>query len=365
MTVLLIHSRTAWNDYFSTTNPTYLSSQTYTSRQTPSDSNVYVSNCLFNSITSSSQGGAICCTYVTAFLVESTSFFSCKTNSGFSGAIYFANSEGQSVLHGVCGYDCITGSSNHQFAHIEVSNSVLSKNYVNYSSITRCVNHNSGTDRVFYIIRGKICCPSVNSSMNKCGRVSGIACLPTSDSNSVTCLMTYSTIADNIDIIWICLYLYSSGANYEIKSCNIIRNTQGDTSTWGTFYTSGNVVIENSCILENKAPYIFSQTSSSCTITLSNCTADKTTYNRNLIIQSTVTKSFVHALNHMSTRNCHFGYDYVGSLTPITPPSSSNMQKLYCTCRILFHQCYGSFVSLSSLLIIILIHPSVSFDPLF
>jgi hypothetical protein len=124
-------------------------------------------------------------------------------------------------------------------------------------------------------------------------------------------------------------------------------------------------MIENSCILDNRAPYIFYQ-ESSYTITVSNCTLDKTTNNQNLVIQNTVTKSFILALNHMSTRNCNSGYDSAGILTPITPiPSSSNKQKVYCTYRILFYQPQGSFVSLSSLLFIIFIHPGAYDDHLY
>jgi hypothetical protein len=89
-------------------------------------------------------------------------------------------------------------------------------------------------------------------------------------------------------------------------------------------------MIENSCILENIAPYIFYQ-GLSYGITISNCTLDKTIYNQNLVIQNTVTKSFILALNHMSTRNCNAKYDSAGILTPITlHSSSSNKQKVYC-----------------------------------
>jgi hypothetical protein len=365
MPVFLLHCRTAWNDYFSATNPTNLKSQTITSRQTLTDSGVYVSNCLFNSIVESNQGGALCCSSsVTYFLVESTTFFSCKTSSN-GGAIYFSNTNnGQSALHGVCGYDCSTTNNNHyQFAYIRVNNAASSKNYVNYSSITRVMNVNAYADHTLGLINGKICCQSVNSSMNNCYCVSGICCRPLSVSNYVTCSLTYSSFADNKDANWINIYLYTTGANFEIKSCNILRNTQAHTSTHGTFYTSGNVMIENSCILENKAPYIFTQTESSYTITVANCTLDKTTNNRNLIIQNTVTKSFVLALNHMSTRNCNAEYDSIGTLTRITPPlSSSNKQKLYYTCQRLFYQPQGSFVSLSSLLVILFINFGVSGD---
>jgi hypothetical protein len=336
MTVFSLYFRTSWSDYFPATYPTNLDSQNYNSRQTPSGSSIHVSNCLFYSITSSDQGGALYCSgSVTYFLVESSSFFSCKTSSGYGGGIYFSNN-GQSVLYKVCSYDCT--NKEYLFAYICVNSASSSINYVNYSSVTRCVNENSGSFYSLGLGNGKICCPSINISMNRMERVSAIHCFPYSVSNSVTCSLTYSTFANNNDFWWICIYFSNSGTKYEINSCNIIRNTQGNTSSYGTFYTTGNLMIEDSCILENKAPYIFYVAST--TITLSNCTVDVTSSYVGFKTQNTITKSFVLALNHMSTQNCHSEYDSVGTLTPIIqPPSPSKIQKLYYTCQRLFHLC--------------------------
>jgi len=114
-------------------------------------------------------------------------------------------------------------------------------------------------------------------------------------------------------------------------------------------------MIKDSCILENTANYIFY--SYSGTTTLTNCTVDKTTKYGNLVIQNTVTKSFILALNHMSTRNCIAEYDAVGALTPITQPpypspSPSKKQKLYYSCEKLLNLYqHGNFVSLTSIFI--------------
>jgi hypothetical protein len=316
---LLIYSRTAWEDYYPSTNKTTLSSQTYTSRQNPSGAGVYVLDCLFRDITYPYGGGGAlrCYGSVPYFLVESTTFLSCKTGGGYlGGAIFFSNSDnGQSVLHKVCGYDCCAGGS-FQFAFISVSKSASCKNYVNYSSTVRCVK--SDADSTLRLGSGKICCSSVNSSLNKCYQYSGIDCL-----NSVICSLAYSSFADNDADKSVCL-LIDTGAKCEIKSCNILRNTQSSLSSKGTICTYGNLNIEHSCILENTADYIFYQYSSyyySTTVTLSYCTVDKTTNNGNLTIQSTVTKSFILELNHMSTQSCHSEYDSFGNITAITPPT--------------------------------------------
>jgi hypothetical protein len=183
-------SRTAWEDHFPLTSTTTFISETITSRQTPSNTGVYFSNCLFRSITTSSTGGVLYCSNsVTYFLIESTSFFSCKTSSSH-GAIYFYHSSGQSVLHEVCGYDCCTRNGySHQFAGIQVNNAASSKNYINYSSIVRCVPTTTAY-YTFTLQHGKICCSSINSSLNKCYRYSGITCWPFNDQNYVICSLS-------------------------------------------------------------------------------------------------------------------------------------------------------------------------------
>jgi hypothetical protein len=326
-----LYVRTAWNDYFPGTSPTNLSSQTYTSKQTPLNAYVYVSNSFFGPITSTGHGGALyCSSSVTYLLVESTSFFSCKTSGGHGGAIFFSNqNNGHCVLNKVCGNDCCTTDTTYSvdFVCTYVNNGASNKNYINYSSISRCVNTN--TWHTLYLDNGKICCPSVNSSMNKYyGR--SICCHPFCDSNSVTCSLSYSSFTDNIATTHTCINFWRSGAKYEIKSCNILRNTQCSLSLEGTIRSDGYLTIDYSCVLENKATNIFYQYSS-YTITLSNCTVDSTSNNGYLTIKNTVTKSFILALNHMSTQNCHSEYDSVGTLTPIiqTPSSSKKQMHFY------------------------------------
>jgi hypothetical protein len=367
MSMLLVNSKNAWNDYFEGTVSPNLSSQTFSSTQTLSGTNVYVSNCLFSSITSSGHGGALSCTSASYFLVESSSFFTCKTSVNYGGAIYFDNSgSGQSVLHKLCGYDCCstyTGSSDGQFVRIFLKNAVSIKNYVNYSSISRCVNEYSNSHYTLFLRYGKIYCQSVNSSMNECQWYSGITTWPFTDSNSFTCSLSHSTIADNIANGYSYVGFWMRGSKHEIKSCNIIRNTQSSFDSRGTIDTDGYLTIEDSCILENKANRIFHQVSSYA-ITLSNCTVDSTSNNGYLTIKNTVTKSFIHALNHISTQNCHSEYDSAGTLTPnIQTPSSSKKQRLCYTYKIFFHQCQLSdFFSLTNVFIFLFIHPYASFD---
>jgi hypothetical protein len=343
-------------------------SKEYETKQTPSDTSVYVLNCLFRSITSTDNGGALCCSSsVTHLFVASSSFFSCNS-SNHGGAVYFYNSGCiQYILLDVCGYDCCSTNGGYgQFSYNGLGDSTSNKNYINYSSISHCGTGNSQNYMICHH-RGTHYCPSVNISMNKCSSHSGFYFYPSVDSNYETCSLTYSTFADNIATEYTCIQINRAGAKYEIKSCNILRNTQGSPGTQGTIYTTGNLMIQDSCILENTATYVFRTSSSSYSITLSNCTVDSTSSNGYLTIKNTVTKSFILALNHMSTRYCNAEYDFAGYLTPITPPPSSLKKQIHCyTFGRYFNQPQLSdVVSLASILIFNFIHPYAHGDPFY
>jgi hypothetical protein len=350
--------RSAWNDYFSgTSQPQIINQQT--TRQTPSNQCVHVLNCLFQSVTATSAGGAVSCiSPVTYLLVESTSFFSCKTSAERGGALYFYNqNNGQSVLHTVCGYDCSTSGSYGQHIAIFVGNTASAKNYVNYSSFSRCLNEQR--NEVLAIYFGKVCCPSLNLSLNRCYWCSGIYYRCYIDSSSVTCSLSYSSIIDNSAISNTCICFSDGGAKYEIISCNILRNTQVDLGSGGTFYDCGYLMIQDSCILDNKATNIFYTSSSSYTITLSNCTVDLFSNNGMLTTRNTVTKSFILGLNHMSTRNCHSEYDSAGTLTavPYISTRSSSKRVSLCTCGMCHYQSkISDLFSLTYIFMITFIH---------
>jgi predicted outer membrane repeat protein len=249
----------SWNDYFIGNLSPTLGSGNYTSTRTLSGTNVYVLNCLFTGCISSSGGGAIYCTS-TFLLVESSSFFSCRTSSGNGGAVYFINiGSGQCAIHEVCCYDCYAGDLHGQFARVDVKNSASSKNYVNYSSITRCVNEKLYAYDTLCLCYGMIYCQSINISMNECHYTSGINCF--SGSNYVTCSLSYSLFVNNSATNDICILFDSTGLNREMKCCNILRNTQV-TSTHELIHANQNLVIADSCILENNATCIFYSSSS-------------------------------------------------------------------------------------------------------
>jgi hypothetical protein len=360
MSVFLLRVRTAWGDYFPGTSPSQTFATTkYTTVQSTSSTNVFVLHCLFIGCTSTSHGGALACSSsVQRLLVESSSFFSCSTSVNYGGAIYFSNTNsGECILHKVCGNDCIstyTSSSSGQFTYVYVQNTVSNKNYVNYSSISRCVNHNTNSYYTLNHYLGKFCFPSVNVSMNKCYHSSGINCPAIADSNYVTCLISYSSFTDNIASGYYCITQTRTAVRAEMKCCNILRNTQGTPNSGATIRFDGHTMIQDSCILMNNATYTF-YAWSSYIITVSNCTVDSTTHVNNLVLTNTITKSFIHALNHISTQNCASEYDSVGTLTAIVSPK----KKIFCyTYNCNFQARISDLFSLTYLFIISFIHPN-------
>jgi hypothetical protein len=340
MSLFLLRVRTEWNDYFPGSVPSQTFKTTkYTTVQSTTSTYVYVSSCLFSGCTSTSDGGALSCSSsVRYLLVESSSFFSCSTSNSNGGAIYFYNiNNGECVLHKVCGNDCLS-SSYGRFAYIYVPNSALNKVYVNYSSISRCVS--SGASATLYICFGKFYCPSVNISMNKCNYCSGTRCIVTADSNYITCFISYSSFTDNNSQGSTCISQDRTAVRAEMIYCNMLRNTQGSPSSDAAFRFDGNTQIKDSCILMNNATYTF-YAWSSYVITVSNCTLDSTNYRNNVVFTNSVSKSFIHALNHISTKNCDTEYDSIGFLTVIAPSKTIAFR---CSCN-----CQAGIIDLFSL----------------
>jgi hypothetical protein len=358
--MFLLRGRAFWEDYFPGTSPSYtFERRGFTTVQSTSSTYVFVSNCLFNGCTSTSNGGALSCTSsVQCLLVESTSFFSCSTSGQYGGAIYFYNTNsGECVLHKVCGNDCIstyTSASYGQFANINVRNTISNKNYFSYSSVSRCVGQSTNHRYTLHLYNGKIYCPSVNSSMNKCYYHTGILCASCSDSSYVTFTLIYSTITDNVATICTCVCQYRTAAKGEIKCCNILRNKQGSPTSEGTIRFDGHSTVKDSCILMNNATYTF-YAWSSYIITVSNCTLDSYSTSGSVNIQSTATKSFIYALSHISTKNCVSEYDSAGILTADAP----SMKKVHCyTCNCQVG--ISDLISLTYLFIVTFIHSDPS-----
>jgi predicted outer membrane repeat protein len=179
-----------WSDFYSG-QPT----QTYGSRTSQlkitSSGNVYVSNALFNKITTSGGGGAIYCSSVTIlFLSESCSFINI-TASGQGGAIYLYGIE-ESILYKVCGYGCSTSGVNCHFDYIGVTNDATKRNFLSFVSVCHLIH--TGISFNIDSLRGNIKYNSLNSSQNECDYYPGLSCEPQSGDNC--CIIEYCSVTN-------------------------------------------------------------------------------------------------------------------------------------------------------------------------
>jgi uncharacterized protein (UPF0333 family) len=281
----------------------------------------------FHDISSSYNGGAICCdSNVYKLLVEQSSFFSCKTSAYGGGGVYFSCSGNyECVMSKICGFGCSCGSYG-QCAYISLSNSANHKNHFNDSTITHSLKDGkSQCDSV--LLRGDtILVPSNNFTNNECHRCSALSCHSTRNSTSETCIISYCSVVNNTaNGSYQCIRLYDPGSTHRVDTYNIINNKQTTTGS-GTIYASTNILIKDSCILgNNEGSTVFYVGSSSFKITVSNCTVDNNRYSGSVIFTKTAECSFIHALSHIVTRICDSNFDSYGTFTvkPNIPSRSS------------------------------------------
>jgi hypothetical protein len=254
--------KTDFSDFYGPgyTNVKQYSDPKYTVGITPTDQNVYVHDCLFQSCSSSSRGGAISCdSSVYKLLVYQASFISCTTSNSCGGGVYFSSTTyGECIFSRICGFNCSStyssGSSYGQFAYISIKNDATYKNHVNDSSITHSLGVSTYSFDALYIRSGNILFPSVNITNNVCEYYVAFRVFPTMGTGSPiseTFCISYSSIVNNTNIKYYgCLVFDKSGSTERVNTCNVLNNKQ-TSSSCGTFYVFANLHIENSCILGN------------------------------------------------------------------------------------------------------------------
>lgn len=292
----------------------------YTTRITPSESNVYVHQCSFVNISSETAGGAIGCKEsVLKLLVAQTSFALCTTCDYCSGAIDFDNvNNGQCFLREICGYQCTTKQSQYthgQFSALKVKDDPDFFNQVNDTTIAGGRIMDNIVSMPLDLVNGQASCRSVNISNNEVSSYSALSTTPYrkegKSPDAVTGFYSYTTIANNTAKESRCISLGTSGSTQSIYACNIINNEQ-ENSLYGLIQASAQVYINNTCIINNNAwKCLFYEDEKTCGIILTNCTFDddlitetSARYKGGFTIESTIKSSFTNVLTHIITANC-------------------------------------------------------------
>jgi hypothetical protein len=321
--------RTFADVYGSGYSPTNFTGPIYTSRITPSTSDVYVHDSVFSYCSSTSNGGALYCdSNVLRLLIEQSSFISCRSSSSYGGTIYFSNSgSGEYVLSRICGFNCSSSSNGCYGQFLYVTSKYRS--HINESSIAHSIKETSITYSILRLWYGSILCPSLNLSSNVCYS-DVLHYYPTTSDTFIS----YSSIVNNTaDGGSGCINLNNGGYTYIINTCNILNNKQTSSSS-GTIHANNNLLIKDSCILGNNkenANTVF-YASSSAIITISNCTFDNNRYYGNVITSKTVVSSFINALSHISTQRCDSYFDSYGTLT-VKPNAPTECPRCLISCN--------------------------------
>ena len=88
-----------------------------TNKLSPTENNVWITNCYFHEFYSSSSGGAINISGSSSrILFEFSTFFKCKTSGDDAGAIFTESSD--TILNHVCGTFCENSNGNCGFCYI-------------------------------------------------------------------------------------------------------------------------------------------------------------------------------------------------------------------------------------------------------
>jgi hypothetical protein len=279
-----------------------------------SNTNVSIRNSVFRECRSNDHGGALKYSGH-RLLIEETTFINCSTSYHYGGAVYASCQK--SVLNKICAFECFARfpgySSNGHAFFISVTNNPLYNNYINYSSISNSKNTDTSSYHAQFIRYGRILLTNENISMNECYYQTALY-----SESSHSAYITYCTFANNTARYYGCLQF-----NYphEMRECNILFNEQIENSTAFIIYSTANLFILNSCILENnKGKMVFYETDSSLRIALYNCTIDNDIisskrYYNSLTIHLTNERAFINGNKHLIMNLCGASFDAVGTLT--------------------------------------------------
>ena len=290
----------AWADFYS--NPSSPASifqkEKYTkSSKTAAAGSQYVFCCFFLECTAT-KGGGILSTSQTNLLIEETSFSSCQATSGNGGGLFLsATATSNCIIYRVCSYAC-TATSNGPFCHTTLPKALNCNNMMNDSSVV--YSNCPSSYRMICINYGKIIVSSINSSKNTGKCYVGILLYPSSSCNYSDCQIMYSYFSNNEAKDHNCV-VFDSGGKAQMKSCNIINNTQSDKSRLGILFTNSPLNIYDSCALGNNADYSFYGNGGS--INLYNTIFDKS-INSYVTIKSAAPSSFINELLFIKTGEC-------------------------------------------------------------
>ena len=301
---------------------------------TPGKKDVWISNCVFYGCSNSECGGAFSSTSIERVFFEESTFFGCTTKGRMGGAIYFVNEEnGQCVISRTSSEYCQTqcvDSAGGQFAYISTKRDTSYKNEVNESIITKSQMSSEYSMYALELRLSRIICSSINITYNTCNYYPALFSYPSEDADAITCFIVCASIVNNSAqklksqtyYGYGCIYIGNSMSRQLILTSNILYNKHEFLDDESTICSYAYLFINESCILDNEAKYLFYQGNGESQIIITGCILDGdfNTYSRHLgwnrvvggdgvVIISTKEYSLNDASIDIINENCSTFYD--------------------------------------------------------
>jgi len=273
------------------------------SRIVTAPTNFYISNCIYKSLTSSTDGGAISLTLSECRMLIEGSFFD-TIIAPKAGAITFTcTGTGGSVLDKVCSHKVVVSSGQYyQFGYFSVSSS-QKINRAFYLSITQSRISSATLYESVRFNQGNQVCDYMNSSYNHLSYGSGaVFNYPVNSSSS------YCTFSNNQDNGYRCIYFYQGSGTCYMQYSNVVSNNQGSATLSNVFRNYQVTSYVSHCVLyQNIAKCMFDIESGKMYV--SNCYSDNYLYYANQpIFLNKFGPSNTFIINHLNSYLCYAPY---------------------------------------------------------
>ena len=307
----------SWESFYETQNPSLYIYTDKKAQQELSGNTVYVYMSFFTSFSVSVSGGCI--------LVENDkegnvlieeSYFTGITSSTYG--IAFRILPRNVVFNKICGNNCETTKTGDSdiFDYIHVYDSFDSLNQVNlssYASIKAKGDMSESLTRNY----GQIIFESTNISFNECKEISALYSYPSYRSGEISSLVSHCSFSNNsahTTSSLIRFVMQNDDAKNKIEACNIINNKQ-KTNDKGLISSESELIINDTCILNNDATLIVS-VYNSYSMTIMNSYSDHPSYKTGIVAFETWAEDiFINAIVMFNTGKCIASFDSFGSIT--------------------------------------------------
>ena len=322
----------SWTSFYRGPSKTiYIDTKT---QQNPSGRYIYVAQSFFTSFSVSYTGGCIKVEDNSIDVLLEESYFTNISSSTWGLAVSF--NVRNVVYNKICGVDCKATTPNYSeiFDRAQTPDNIDNMNHANLSSFASIKDLGQS---IWILSRryGQIILESTNVSFNECTRCSALGCYLSYRSGVISSLISFCSFSNNSATSYN-MILFDSNNQYiknKIEACNIINNKQ-KTNDKGLISSESELIINDTCILNNDATLIVS-VYNSYSMTIMNSYSDHPSYKTGIVAFETWAEDiFINAIVMFNTGKCIASFDSFGSITATEKRKrKSHCYKSACSCE--------------------------------